>query len=458
MKNLSKISLITLSFCLSIGVAAAAVFPDVPDGHIFQEEVEALVGVSVISGNPDGNYYPDRSVNRAELLKMLYKAAGKTPDSSSVRCFTDVTPDSWYESYVCDASSNQYVNGYPDGSFKPGQAVNRVEALKMITNILDIIVEEIDQATRETVKFVDVSVSAWYTKYLFAAFSKRILPIAGMDGSRFYPESSLLRGEAAAYIFNALNAELVQDRQQNEESSSSQASSIASTGDTTSVGMGISSSAYSSEAVVNNERIDFPFDKSGKFDRKKPFSYEFTLDSSETIFVDASVNSGEVSCRLYLLRENGFSDEYYLGHQEDGGCYIHAALSPGEYQLQLQPTVADTVFSVSTINKSGDGNDGFKEASRLYKGTPQTAMLETDDIQDFYMLVVSSKENMTIDVSNSLEIKCTIFPMSNVDMYGFDFPECNKSYSYTPGTYYISISRSIGKKISKKSYTILLQR
>ena len=73
MKNLSKISLITLSFCLSIGVAAAAVFPDVPDGHIFQEEVEALVGVSVISGNPDGNYYPDRPIIEKVLKISEYK-------------------------------------------------------------------------------------------------------------------------------------------------------------------------------------------------------------------------------------------------------------------------------------------------------------------------------------------------------------------------------------------------
>ena len=68
----------------------ASLFPDVSDGYIHREAIERLANVQVINGNPDGTFRPDASVNRAAMLKMLYKARGKTPDPLSVRCFSDV--------------------------------------------------------------------------------------------------------------------------------------------------------------------------------------------------------------------------------------------------------------------------------------------------------------------------------------------------------------------------------
>ncbi|HBU09588.1 MAG TPA: hypothetical protein DEB30_02180, partial [Candidatus Peribacter riflensis] len=94
--------------------------------------------------------------NRAEMLKMLYKATGKTPDSTSRACFSDVERLSWYESYVCDAAAHHYVEGYSNGTFRPANPVNRVEALKMITQVIGIPVEEIGEEARQVVKFVDV--------------------------------------------------------------------------------------------------------------------------------------------------------------------------------------------------------------------------------------------------------------------------------------------------------------
>ena len=76
----------------------AAVFPDVPDGHLYKEAVESLVNIQVVNVNPDGNFYPEREVNRAEMLKMLYRAMGRTPDAGKRLCFPDVQGGSWYES------------------------------------------------------------------------------------------------------------------------------------------------------------------------------------------------------------------------------------------------------------------------------------------------------------------------------------------------------------------------
>lgn len=435
--------------------AAAAVFPDVPDGHMYQDAIENLAGSAVVNGNPDGNFYPKNGVNRAELLKMLYKATGKVPDASSVRCFPDVEPGSWYEMFVCDAAANGYVNGYPGGTFQPARAVNRVEALKMILNILDIPVADMDINARDAVKFVDVSVSAWYTQYLYAAYETGILPIAGMDSSRFYPESVLLRGQAAAMVYNAILVEMQGGRSSSAQSSSTPSSK--STAQSSNTSTSANSSTASSRPADIKIEVEFPFSTSGKFQKKQPYSYSFSLSETTTASITVAAQTGDVTCRLYLLLESGFSDEYYLGHQENGKCYLHTTLRAGEYQLQLQPTIADATFTVDAKVLTGDGNNGYIQALRLLKNTPKSATLDVNDIADYYIFTVSAEQSLTLETTNSLEIQCLIFPMGDVDLFGFSTPECNKSYLYPPGTYYVAISRSIAAKTSKKTYTLTLR-
>ncbi|HLD71451.1 MAG TPA: S-layer homology domain-containing protein, partial [Candidatus Peribacteraceae bacterium] len=160
----------------------ASLFPDVSDNHPYKEEIERLAGVQVIGGNPNGTFTPDVPVNRAAMLKMLYKASGRTPDPANVDCFDDVVKGSWYEAFVCDAEVNRFVQGYSDGSFKPNNSVNRAEAIKMTMLVLGITVPELTNINRDVLKYVDISTSAWYTKYLSAAFTKGILPISGQTG------------------------------------------------------------------------------------------------------------------------------------------------------------------------------------------------------------------------------------------------------------------------------------
>ncbi|MDA1208991.1 MAG: S-layer homology domain-containing protein [bacterium] len=455
-----------LGLLLIAGVAHASIYSDVPDGHMYQDPVETLSKTGVIGGNPDGTFAPDRAVNRAELLKMLYLAKGKTPDQSSVRCFQDVPPNAWFEKYVCDAAVNRYVNGYPDGSFKPGQEVNRVEAIKMITNIFGIEVAEISDSDRDVINFVDVSTSAWYTKYLYAAFSKHMLPIVGQEGPRFYPDEPLLRGESAAYIYNGLNVELLQARAEANSSSSSdeeeESSSSTESEEESSSSATAASSAKSSVPTgqkTSDVKVSFPFDKSGKFDKKRPYLYTFTLDSATTAFTEVELGTaGTVTCRLYLLKENGFSDEYYLGQQEGKKCYLHASLNRGNYQLQLQPSVADATFTVRSVIKEGDGNDGFRDAIRIYENQSSNYTLGVNDITDWFKFVMTAESLMTLDLTNSADLDCLVYPMSDVDLYGFTSPECNKSYLYPEGTYFVAVHRKIASKSVQKSYSILLRR
>jgi len=430
-------------------VAFATVFPDVQEGHVYRESIESLVGAGVINGNPDCNFYPERAVNRAEMLKMLYRAKGKTPDPTSRDCFPDVQHGSWYESFVCDAASQRYIQGYSDGTFRPADLVNRVEAIKMITLVLDIPVAEITEEAREIIKFVDVSIAAWYSKYLYTAFSMGMLPIPGQTGAQFNPDWPLLRGEAAAYIFNALEAQLYAERQtaseEGEEGEDEQDTTLME-----------GTSEQGGGTTAQMLEATFPFSKSGKFTGKQSFSYTFDLARATVVTTEVALQSGQpgsVSCRLYRMQEDGFSHRYYLGYQDGERCSLRTALDAGSYQLQLQPTSSDTTYTVSSEETIGDGNDGFIQAVTLPIETTKTAMLTPNDFQDWYKFILTSETDMTVTVADSRQLRCIVYAMEDVDLYGFSGPACNQSYQYPPGTYYVAVGRET-PRAATQTYTI----
>jgi hypothetical protein len=316
-------------------------------------------------------------------------------------------------------------------------------------------VEEVGEGARQVVKFVDVSISAWYTQYLYTAYAKGVLPIAGQDTARFYPDWPLLRGEAAAMISNALRVDLTERRQ---AESSAGASSAMSQGGAASTGS--AASAASSAPGALQYEVPFPFESAGKFTERKPLTYLFALDHAAVVLTVVKLQLGQpgaVSCRLYLMGESGFSYEYYLGFQEGETCTLKTALKPGSYQLQLQPTSPNTTFTVKAEETTtGDGSDGFSQALSLPFDLARTGTLAPGDYQDWYTFSVSGPQSLQVSVSDSTQLTCLIYPMEDVDLFGFTGPACNQHYTFQPGTYVVAIGRKFPSD-ARQTYTIIVQ-
>ena len=65
----------------------------------------------------------------------------------------------WAESTICKWQSYGYIDGYPDGSFRPDDAVNRAELAKVLSLAFDL--HEI-----ESLNYSDVYGGEWYYIYL----------------------------------------------------------------------------------------------------------------------------------------------------------------------------------------------------------------------------------------------------------------------------------------------------
>ncbi len=114
----------------------SASFSDVIDTHENAEAIQYVQSKNIVSGYPDGTFKPGQEVNRAELAKILVEAT--FPNAAvGESCFPDVRRE-WFAPYVCFAQEKGLVSGYPDGTFKPAQPVSFVEAAKMISNAFKV--------------------------------------------------------------------------------------------------------------------------------------------------------------------------------------------------------------------------------------------------------------------------------------------------------------------------------
>ncbi len=428
--------------------AIAASFSDVSASYAYKAQIETLADRGIVKGNPDGTFKPSNTVNRAEMLTLLYRAKGKDPAAPSKSCFKDVPTTAWFAGVVCDAAKNGYVGGYPDPSassgqvplFKPEQAVNRVESLKMIHTVLGMTLNA--QASTDPLKvYSDVSLTAWYAPYMASAYGHKILPISGQSGSKFTPEAALLRGEAAAYIFNALGLTV--------KSSSSSAASVTSRAAT--------STATSVNSVAILE-VDFPLGDEGAFNGKQQKVYRFSIKNPVTGSFELNAESNaKVQCRLYKLDAGtSFALEYYVGHIVDNHCAMRVDMAAGDYQLEVVPQTNNAAFTLTSKVVTGDGNDGFNSAEALQKNKPKTGYIENEDFGEFYRFTLTKQEKLTITVSNDTKVKCLVYPMADVDLFGFSGPVCGEEYDYPPGTYYIGVTQR-DQIQGKESFSVLLK-
>jgi hypothetical protein len=103
---------------------ATPTFTDVPTSHLFFEDIECLVELGVTNGFEDGTFRPGQFITRAAVVSWLWRLAGEpTPDALPE--FSDVPESHPFAEAIAWATEADITAGYPDGTFRPGNSVTR---------------------------------------------------------------------------------------------------------------------------------------------------------------------------------------------------------------------------------------------------------------------------------------------------------------------------------------------
>ena len=147
------------------GSAYTGGFSDVAVGQWFAPYVAFAQRYGIVNGYLDGTFRPEAPIGRAELIKLLcaYQSDGLTAGTQS---FSDVSPDHWAAAEIAHGAAEGWINGYPDGTFRPDAPITRAEAVKVINAALG----RAPASQAASSPFADVAEGYWaYGEILAAA-------------------------------------------------------------------------------------------------------------------------------------------------------------------------------------------------------------------------------------------------------------------------------------------------
>jgi hypothetical protein len=159
-----------------------------------------LADHGIIGGYPDGTFREHQLVNRAEMAKFITnadKTCHVNPNERNNGRFSDVLDGEWYVPFVMAAARCQIIYGNPDGTFAPERHVNTAEMLAMIARAQFGLRTDMDYV------YTDVPEEAWFSQYAGVAEERELFP--ERDRGRLSPSRSLTRGEVAYVLYQILS-------------------------------------------------------------------------------------------------------------------------------------------------------------------------------------------------------------------------------------------------------------
>jgi S-layer homology domain len=175
-------------------------------GNWAEPFITVLVQKGIIAGYPDGTFKPDQAITRAEFAALLNKAFELQPVRAG-RKFKDVPNKYWAAPVIQKAYQSGFLSGYPNGTFAPKQNIIRIQSLVSLINGSKL--EPSGNLDLNSV-FGDAAQVPSYGQNALIAATQRCVAVSPeydsskLPGGNFGPNTVATRADVAAYIHQVL--------------------------------------------------------------------------------------------------------------------------------------------------------------------------------------------------------------------------------------------------------------
>ena len=178
-------------------------FTDLDADAWYHEGVDYALTNGLMNGVGSGKFEPDGQLTRAQLVTVLYRAAGEPDTGKQVNPFTDVADDTWYTKAVIWAANNGIVNGVAKNTFAPDDSIPREQIATMLYRYAGAEAAKEDKLSA----FPDAAkVSDWAKEALnWAVASGLINGVADANGTAsLEPQATATRAQIATILMRWL--------------------------------------------------------------------------------------------------------------------------------------------------------------------------------------------------------------------------------------------------------------
>jgi len=199
---MKKVLLFTfLVLTLFTSLSFANEFPDVDASHWAHQYIDELSTKKVINGYTDGTYKPGGTVKKSEFIKLVMATCWPV--------YIDVDEvtggiDHWSGPYIRFAEANNVVKTGEYTLENVEEPITRLEMARIVANA-DIMMLHTNTQFSQELAFNDVNDLGLNDKYLLSHTVSRGL-ITGYEDGTFKPEKTMTRAEAATMIWRFMKA------------------------------------------------------------------------------------------------------------------------------------------------------------------------------------------------------------------------------------------------------------
>lgn len=138
-------------------------FTDVKAGAWYNNSIATLEKAGVIVDTAKGDAFrPNEAITRAELAAMLAQFSDAKP-VKGVK-FSDVSAEHWAYEAIAIAAKMGWIEGYPDGTFRPDATITRAEMMTLVNRALERVPSDEDHllSKRVMLTFPDCKSGDWF--------------------------------------------------------------------------------------------------------------------------------------------------------------------------------------------------------------------------------------------------------------------------------------------------------
>lgn len=170
-------------------------FTDVPRDAYYSAAVDWAISKGITTGTGNGQFSPNASCTRGEMVTFLWRAAG-SPAPSGGGSFTDVPADAYYHDAVLWAAQQGITTGTGAGIFDPNATVTRAQTVTFLYRFAGS--PDISGGS----SFGDVASGTYYSDAVAWAVANFIT--TGNGENTFGPADDCTRAQIVTFLFRQL--------------------------------------------------------------------------------------------------------------------------------------------------------------------------------------------------------------------------------------------------------------
>ena len=211
MKTIKKamsllLAVVMLIAMLPTGVFAAYKdeFSDFPTGWS-KVAMEAAVDNGLLNGFVDGTIKPGANLTRAEMAAIITRAFN-AKTKADISAFADVNPSAWYYDYIAKAVKMGALNGKSSTMMYPDTPITREEVFTAVARVLVLSSENTSALNRYNDK---ENISSWALKSMCALAERGY--VNGDDLGNAKPKANITREEFAQFMYNTIRTYITKE-------------------------------------------------------------------------------------------------------------------------------------------------------------------------------------------------------------------------------------------------------